>query len=133
MNKNGFSLLEMLIVVLLVGILCAIVYPSYQQYILRSYRAEAVTTLLELANRQAVLLVDLGAYQADLTQLGIPSAQTTSGRYRFEITLSDNNQAYRMQLIAQGPQQQDSECRRYSLNHLGQRNLELTEPLQCWY
>lgn len=133
MRRTGFSLLELLLVVLIIGILSAIVYPAYQQYILRSYRAEAITTLLELANRQAIFLADFGEYQADLVKLGIASAETVSGRYRVEITLSDNNQAYQMLLIAQGPQQQDNECRRFTLNQLGQRNHELSEPLSCWY
>lgn len=133
MIRFGFSLLEMLIVVLLLGILLTIAYPSYQQYVLRSYRAEAITGLLEIANRQEQLLADFGEYSADLHQLGVPAGETASGRYRLQVELQANNQAYRLQMIAQGPQQQDNPCRRYSLNHLGQRNSELTEPISCWH
>jgi len=133
MVRSGFSLLEMLIVVLLLGILSAIAYPSYQQYVLRSYRAEAITGLLEIANRQEQLLADFGEYSADLHKLGVPAGETASGRYRLQIELLANNQAYRLQMTAQGPQQQDNQCRRYSLNQLGQRNSELTEPISCWH
>ncbi|WP_423187355.1 type IV pilin protein [Alishewanella sp. d11] len=132
MSKQGFSLLEMLIVVLLLGILTAIAYPAYQQYVLRSYRAEAVTTMLTIASRQEQLLADFAEYSADLVKLGLSGGATPSGRYRLQIQLQEHNQAYRLLMIAQGPQQQDSKCRHYSLNHLGQRNVDITEPISCW-
>ncbi|CAM5214853.1 type IV pilin protein [Alishewanella longhuensis] len=132
MARLGFSLLEMLIVVLLLGILSAIAYPAYQQYVLRSYRAEAVTTLLSIANRQEQLLADYGEYSTELVRLGLPTGESPSGRYRLQVELYANNQAYRLLMTAQGPQQQDSQCRRFSLNQLGQRNSELAEPMSCW-
>lgn len=132
MQRDGFSLLEMLIVVLLLGILSVIAYPAYQQYVLRSYRAEAVTTLLTLANRQEQLLADYGAYSTDLSQLGVPTGESPSGRYLLQVDLHADEQTYRLLLTAQGPQQQDSQCQRFSLNQLGQRNSDLAEPLSCW-
>lgn len=132
MIKQGFGLLEMFIVVLLLGMLSTIAYPAYQQYVLRSYRAEAITLLLTVANKQEQLLADYGEYSADLQRLGVPSGQSASGRYRFQVKLLSNNQAYTLLMTAQGPQQQDHQCRRYSLNQLGQRNSELSEPISCW-
>lgn len=132
MQRLGFSLLELLIVVLLIGLLSTLAFSSYQQSVLRSYRAEAVTTLLTLANRQEQQLLDFGEYSADVAKLGLTEGKTLSGRYQLHISLAAGATEYSMILTAQGAQQQDHECQHFSLNHLGQRNLGLTEPLHCW-
>ncbi|GGW52968.1 type IV pilin protein [Alishewanella tabrizica] len=133
MRMQGLSLIELLVVVVLVGILSSIVYPSYQQYVLRSYRAEAMSNLLEIANRQEQRLLDAGEYSSDLTLLGIPTGFSVSGRYRFRVDLSNDNQAYTLEMRAQGPQQKDAECLQFTINQLGQRNAGLAESVSCWY
>lgn len=132
MVRMGFSLLEMLLVIVLLGILGTIAYPAYQQYVLRTYRAEAVTTLLTIANRQEQLLADHGEYSSELVRLGLPTGESSSGRYRLQVKLYANNQAYSLLMTAQGPQLQDSQCQQFSLNQLGQRNNGLAEPMSCW-
>ena len=131
MKARGFTLLEMLITLLLLGILASISYPSYQQYILRSYRAQAVTTLLELAARQEQYLLAEGRYATNAIELGLSSALTLNGRYQLQLSASTAPHSYLLLLTAQGPQQQDQLCRQFSLNHLGQRNPGLAEPLSC--
>lgn len=48
-KQKGFTLVELMIVVAIVGILAAIAYPSYQEYVLRSWRTDAQGCLLESA------------------------------------------------------------------------------------
>lgn len=48
-RNSGFTLIEMMIVVAVVGILAAIAYPSYQEHVRQARRADAQTALLELA------------------------------------------------------------------------------------
>ena len=47
--QRGFTLIEVMIVVAIVGILSAIAYPSYQEYVRRGHRAEARAGLLQAA------------------------------------------------------------------------------------
>jgi len=47
-NDKGFTLIELMIVVAIIGVLASIAYPSYQDYILRAKRADAKAGLLNL-------------------------------------------------------------------------------------
>lgn len=127
-SQQAFSLIELLIVIAIIGILAAVCYPSYQQYVLRTYRTEATTTLLQLANNQEHYLADHGSYTADLALLG----GVYSSRYSFEVLLTEQNQAFELRALTQGPQQADTSCSLFTLNHLGQRNQLSPQTLSCW-
>ena len=49
--KNGFSLIEVLIVVVIVGVIVAIAIPSYTQYVIKAKRIDAQSELLTIASR----------------------------------------------------------------------------------
>lgn len=46
-NSRGFTLIEVMIAVVIIGILAAIAYPAYMDYVARSHRAEAKSLLLQ--------------------------------------------------------------------------------------
>jgi type IV pilus assembly protein PilE len=86
----GFTLVELMVVVMIATILTMIAVPAYTSQIRKSRRTEAKTALLDLAGREERYLATNGAYTALGTQLGYPSdtwPQATSSNY-YNITVS---------------------------------------------
>jgi type IV pilus assembly protein PilE len=67
-TARGFTLIELMISVLIVGILAGVALPSYRQYVVRSHRSAAQSAMLDLANREQQFLLANRAY-ADTDQL----------------------------------------------------------------
>lgn len=70
MNRHrhgGFTLIELMITVFIIGILAAIAYPSYQKYTTQARRSDAQIALTSAANRQEKFYSDCGHYAQVLT------------------------------------------------------------------
>ncbi|MBO9483529.1 type IV pilin protein [Salinisphaera sp. G21_0] len=70
-NTSGFTLIELIIAVVIVGILASIALPNYQAFIQDGRRAEGQTALLDIAGRQEQFFLDNHQYTADLRNLGL--------------------------------------------------------------
>ncbi len=93
----GFTLVELMIVVFIVGILAAVAIPSYMNSVVRSSRSAAQTEMLELAAAQERIFLNSGAYTSSVTNaytglsaggLGVASGSTKDGRYTLSLTLT---------------------------------------------
>lgn len=91
---KGFTLIEVMIVVAIVGILVAVALPSYQKYIIRAARVQAQAELLELASLQEKIFLNSNSYAFSVTAayngtaaggLGRNPAQTRDGRYTLAL------------------------------------------------
>jgi type IV pilus assembly protein PilE len=95
MNRRahlGFTLIELMITVVIVGILAAVALPSYRNYVVRSARIQAQNELLQLAGLQEKIFLNSNAYTPNVTTayngtaaggLGWSAANDT--RYTFSL------------------------------------------------
>ncbi len=131
-RSRGFTLIEVMIVVAIVGILAAIALPAYQGSVLKSGRAEGKAALLGAAQRLERCLTELNAYNNGNCPDFNPAEPTDNQRY--DISLSAVAvAAYTLQAIPQGGQTGDTLCATLTLNQAGVKTESGTGTLaECW-
>jgi type IV pilus assembly protein PilE len=89
-RQFGFTLIELMITVAIVGILASVAYPSYQDYIIRANRSTAQQFMLDIANREEQYLLDARTYTATIGTggLNLTAPTSISGRYTFSVTVA---------------------------------------------
>lgn len=92
-NASGFTMIELMIVVAVVGIISVIAFPSYQNNLQKGRRASAQVFLMDIAQRQQQYLLDARAYAPDLTSLGISTPSDVSPYYSIPVTINAVNNA----------------------------------------
>lgn len=88
-KHRGFTLIELMIAVAIVGILVAIAYPSYTNSLIKGNRANAKAFLLTVATKQQQFLLDNRAYatKAELTAAGLAVPPELTNFYTWDVTL----------------------------------------------
>jgi type IV pilus assembly protein PilE len=132
-KSGGFTLIELVIVVLIVAILAAVAIPSYRRYVVRSHRVDAQAALLDLAARQERFYYSSNAYTDDLAALN--ATETMAGDlYKVEVA-SASSTAYVVKATPLGTQaKSDTACTSLTLNNLGSRGStgdKANDPA-CW-
>lgn len=124
-HARGFTLIEILIAVAIVGILSTIAYPAYTQYVRKSHRPDAKNALLDLSSREERYFSINNAYTTSASALGygtnatfpIPIASSGQSYYSMTVTQSASNN-YVATATPTGTQVSDS-CNGYVLDYLG--------------
>lgn len=133
--QQGFSLIELMIVVLIVAILAAVAMPAYRQYIVRSHRVDAQRALSDLAGREERYLYSNNTYTPSLSSLGGNSAMAGS-YYTVSITpASTSTTAYQIVATAVGKQQlDDKQCQTLTLDQASRQGSTgtTTNDPKCW-
>lgn len=154
----GFTLIEVIIVVVIVGFLMMIALPSYQESMRKGRRADAKAGLMTAANRQESFMLDRGTYTLDMQDLGFADDPMITEERHYEVaSAAEDSPAFEAGcpedatiatcyvLIATpldddpataavdpSPQTEDTRCTKLILDSRGAKSAEGTTKDECW-
>jgi len=132
-RQRGFTLIELMIVVAIVGILSAIAYPSYGEYMRKGHRASARAALLQAAHWQERASTATGLYAALPNNL----KKVEGDRYDIVDTVAADGSTFTLTATPKGAQATDK-CQAYTLTNTGLRGAngktdgQLGYDKDCW-
>ena len=146
MKSAGFSLIEVRVVVIVLGILVAIAVPAYQGYILKGNRAVARAKLLDVGARQETYFGDNKVYTNSLAFFGFATVtmgvddksnwvapDSTDAIYVISLALSNGGFGYTATATPVNRQAKDSgNCATFTLTNTGRREATGSLGADCW-
>jgi type IV pilus assembly protein PilE len=135
-SSTGFTLIELMLVVMIIGILMAISIPSYRDYVLRGKRTDGQTALLDIASRQERFVAQNNTYTTLIAEPeGLSMGTTTSQDDQYDMSVAACGgggtiaTCYVITATAVGSQASDTDCATITYDSTGTRSGTTDE---CW-
>ncbi|WP_426702590.1 type IV pilin protein [Rhodanobacter sp. Col0626] len=132
-RSQGFTLLELMIVVAIIAILSAIAIPTYGRYAFRAHRVDGQELLLRVANAQERFYATNNVY-GGMTDIGYTDPMSEKGYYSVSIDVpaASSSQSFTATATPQGGQAQD-DCGNLTITNAGVKaSSGTTTNGSCW-
>jgi type IV pilus assembly protein PilE len=130
-NMRGITLMELMIVVVIVGILTAIAFPNYRNFVARAARSEAKAALLKCATNQEKFYLQNQQFTTNLAQLGFSAPfKTDSANYQITVAApkpAENFTCTTTYLVADA---EAGKCKTFTIDGRGSKTS--TPDTDCW-
>ena len=137
-RSEGFSLVELMIVIAILAIISAIAIPSYTSYMLKSQRIDGISFLSEVASEQTRFYSEYNRYGTTMAELGYgvdDTAESDEGFYVVSIVTPAGAASYTITAtpVPGGRQVNDTDCLAMSVTSSGVRTITgASIPADCW-
>ncbi len=136
-QEQGFTLIEILIVIAIMGVLASIALPAYQNSVLRSGRTEGKSTLMQVASDQERFYSSNNSYSINAQPLANPVVATRTsdnGLYVITVAAAPCNAIATCFTATATPQggQTDDSCTTITLTNTGARGATGDIAANCW-
>jgi type IV pilus assembly protein PilE len=140
-NSAGFSLIEVMIVLVIIAVLLLIAVPGYQESMKKSRRADGMRDLMELTARQERFYAQYSVYTDDIASKdGLNFERTTSSEGHYDLDVvecpdedeGDFSACYVLRAAPKDIQAKDTACGTLSVNSKGQRSASGSLGEACW-
>jgi len=136
-KQQGFSLMELLIIVAILGILVAIAIPGYNAYMEKTRRIDAISFLQEVAGEQVRFFSDNNEYAKSMDELGYGTGATVvspEGHYTVSVANAvPTSFTLTAAPVDTSPQADDKLCASFTLDSTGLKGISGTSDVDaCW-